>query len=234
MKFQLALVPALAAALLSACNGGSSAGSPGSASAPVTKAPVDPNSNVAAGESCTGGDADKLCLAIHFVSYKDSVGNPTASTAQAATIIHTMNQLFAGCNIGFQIETYEAVNPEDYGLAYGADSVNQLNDIRATFDTPSDELLSVTTGPWGTAANAWTNMPGNSVYGAIMESSIVDYAGGLIYAHEFGHYLGLDHVSSTSQLMSPIIYTSSTELTSSECQTARDTIDQYWKSMIRS
>lgn len=224
---------------------GQSSAAQASSSAPISSNPVPSISPSASplpspslpptaqvGESCTG-DPSRTCLAIHFVSYTNSLGVPTATTTQAATIVRTMNQLFAPCAIGFQIEKYEAVDPTQYNLDYGANSQNQLNRIRQTFDLPSNQLLAVTTGPWGTSVNAWTNMPGEGVYGAIMESSIVNYGNGIIYAHEFGHYLGLDHASSSSNLMNPIIYTTSTQLSASQCQIAQRSLHAYWADMIR-
>ncbi|MGZ3687401.1 MAG: matrixin family metalloprotease, partial [Bdellovibrionota bacterium] len=127
----------------------------------------------------------------------------------------------------------EQVDPTASGLSYGAASQNELNQIRQTYGKTADELLAVTTGPWGTAVNAWTNMPGDGIYGAIMEASIVTYGSGIIYAHEFGHYLGLDHVSDTSDLMNAVIYTTSSKLDSGQCQTAVDTANSYWKAMQR-
>jgi hypothetical protein len=233
--------PFLALPLLAfvACNAPENAGA--SDGTPVALAPGQPDGNggftgatpatPAVGESCVDGDADKICLAIRFVTYTNN-GAPAASATQAATIIHKMNSLFSQCNIGFQIQTYEQVNPADYGLAYGSASQSQTDSIRGQFEV-DDRLLAVTTGPWGTAVNAWTNMPGDNVYGAIMEQSIVAYGDGIIYAHEFGHYLGLDHVSDTSNLMSAIIYTSSSTLTSGQCSTARSVANSYWSRMIR-
>lgn len=185
------------------------------------------------GESCLGEDPSKICLAVHFVAYKASSGTPVATTVQAATIIHTMNQIWNPCGIGFQIEKFEQVDPTQYGLAYGSQSQSQLTQVRSTFASPGDQLLAVTTGPWGTSVNAWTSMPGSNVYGAVMEASIVNYGGGVIYAHEFGHYLGLDHVSNQANLMNPVIYTTSTQLTAGQCQAAKDTVDSYWRAMIR-
>jgi hypothetical protein len=239
------MAPALAAMAFAGCDSGSSGSAAQATVAPQTAsessnpepspAPspsASPSSSVI-GDSCVSSDANKTCLAVHFVTYKDSSGTPVASTDQAIKIIRTMNQLWSQCNIGFEIEKYDAVDPTPSGLSYGAQSQNELNQIRDTYSQPSNELLGVTTGPWGTAVNAWTNMPGDGVYGAIMEASIVDYGGGIIYAHEFGHYLGLDHVSDTSNLMNPIIYTTSSALTSSLCQTAQDTAKSYWSAMIR-
>lgn len=233
-----ALVLSAAASMFTACDSGgdseSATGAPTASSGGnggVTQTGGNPN--VAVGESCTSGDSNKICLAVHFVTYTDSSGTPTATQNQAATIIHEMNTLWSQCDIGFQIENYDPEDPTKYGLSYGAASQNELNQIRGQFSNPNDELLGVTTGPWGTTVNAWTAMPGESVYGAVMEASIVTYGNGIIYGHEFGHYLGLDHVSDTSNLMNPVIYTTSTTLTSSQCQTARDTANSYWSAMLR-
>ena len=185
------------------------------------------------GTPCTSGNSEKICLAIHFVSYEDGSGNPVASQAQAETIIGTMNGLWAQCAIGFEIGKYEAVNPTVNGLSYGANSQNQLDQIRQTYAQPTNELLAVTTGPWGTAVNAWTNLPGDTTYGSIMEASIVNYGSGIIYAHEFGHYLGLVHVPDPGNLMNAIIYLTSQNLTTSQCSTARTTAGQYWSEMER-
>jgi hypothetical protein len=250
------MAPVFAAALMAGCNSSDEAGSVSgggaqlpsgtvvdnsSSTTPPTEpadpaTPTDPTPPAASGvvgPSCVSSDANKICLAVHFVTYTDSSGKPTATQDQAINIINTMNSLFGTCNIGFQIENYDPEDPTKLGLAYGAQSQNQLDQIRQAFAEPSDMLLGVTTGPWGTAVNGWTNMPGSGVYGAIVEASVVDYGGGIIHAHEFGHYLGLDHVSDSSDLMSPVIYTSSTKLTSSQCQTARSTATSYWAAMVR-
>jgi hypothetical protein len=238
------LVPFLAISLLAlaACNGTEQAGAGDGSADASAQIPGTPDgkggytsptpSTPAVGESCVSSDPNKICLAIHFVSYTKD-GKATATAAQASTIIHKMNQVFAQCNIGFQIQQYEQVDPVDYGLAYGSSSQNQTDTIRSTFQSPTDQLLAVTTGPWGTAVNAWTNMPGDNVYGAIMEASIVAYGDGIIYTHEFGHYLGLDHVSNSANLMNPVISPTSDDLSSSQCATAREVSQSYWSDMIR-
>ncbi len=200
-----------------------------------TSTPVPPPAGTAlTGESCVSSDPAKICLAVHFVSYKSAAGAPVADENRAAAIISGMNRFWSQCGIGFQIEKYDAVDPTRFNLAYGSAAQGQTTQIRATFAEPSNQLLAVTTGPWGTAVNAWTSMPGSPPYGAVMESSIVSYGDGIIYAHEFGHYLGLNHVGDTSNLMDAVIYTSSTVINSSQCQTARDTARGMWSAMLRS
>jgi hypothetical protein len=232
---------AIAAVALSACDGGGESGAAAPASngaSSITQATGGNNSNSGGSgslvtPSCVNSDANHICLAVHFVSYKDSSGTPVANQSQVNTIFGTMNQLWSQCNIGFQVEQYDQVDPTSAGLSYGANSQNELDQIRNTYGSPSNMMLAVNTGPWGTAVNAWTNMPGSAPYGAIMEASIVDYGGGIIYAHEFGHYLGLDHVSDSSNLMNAIIATNSTALTSDQCNTARSVAPQYWSAMMR-
>lgn len=210
---------------------------PGGASAP-TPSPASPTSSQAqypnlVGSSCEGATDGKICLGVHFVSYEDSSGTPAASRTQTATISKTVNQLWSQCNIAFQFENYEAVDPTQSGLDYGAQSQNELDQIRQTYENPTNELLVVTTGPWDTSVNGWTAMPGAGIYGSILEAGIVDYGGGIIYAHELGHYLGLVHVPDASDLMDAIIYTSSTTLTPDQCQTAEQTATSDWSKMLR-
>jgi hypothetical protein len=227
---------AMAAIALSGCN---SAGEAAGQDAGTAQANTSASGNTSSGggstvtPSCVTSDPNHICLAVHFVSYKDSSGTPVANQSQVNTIFGTMNKLWSQCNIGFQVEKYEQVDPTAKGLSYGANSQNEVDQIRNTYGGDSNMLFAANTGPWGTAVNAWTNMPGSAPYGAIMEASIVDYGGGIIYAHEFGHYLGLDHVSDTSDLMDAIIYTDSNTITSEQCQTARDTATQFWSAMIR-
>ncbi|MCM2323456.1 MAG: hypothetical protein NDJ90_09365 [Oligoflexia bacterium] len=223
----------------SACNGGGGGASARAADSVTSVTSRDDSSakgndgSGLTGESCLSSDPDKLCLAVHFVAYRDSAGNSTATPEQAAAIINGTNRFWSVCKIGFQIEKYEAVDPAQYNLAFGAESQSQTDLIRRTFEEPRDQLLAVTTGPWGTAVNAWTSMPGETASGAIMEAGIVSYGDGVIYAHEFGHYLGLGHEADSANLMSAVVATSSTMLSEAQCASARETVESYWVAMLR-
>jgi hypothetical protein len=226
---------ALTAIALTGCDSGGAAGQDAGTvgSSQVNTSTGSGDNNGLVTPSCVSSDPNHICLAVQFVSYKDSNGTPVANVSQVNTILGTMNKLWSQCNIGFQVEKYEQVDPTQVGLSYGAASQSETDQIRNAYGTEKNMLLAVNTGPWGTAVNAWTNMPGNAPYGAVMEQSIVDYGNGIIYAHEFGHYLGLDHVSDQSDLMNAIIYTSSTTLTSDQCATARAAATGIWSAMTR-
>jgi hypothetical protein len=129
------------------------------------------------------------------------------------------------------------VNPSTQNLAYETANNEDLTSIRAAFTTETS-LLVVLTGTWnrtgslgGTAANAWTAMPGDGPYGAILEQPVADFPN--IIAHELGHYMNLPHVSDTSDLMNPIIYPTSGSLTADQCETARSAATSYWSKMLR-
>jgi hypothetical protein len=99
------------------------------------------------GESCQSNDPHHICLAVHYVAYKDSKGAPIANEQLAASNIQYVNSIWKQCDIGFQIEKYDAVDPTAKGLAYGGDAQNQLDQIRNAYSVPN-ELLVVMTGPW--------------------------------------------------------------------------------------
>lgn len=192
--------------------------------------PTQTPSSAAIGASCHSDDANKMCLSLRFVVYQNSSGKAIMSQATALSDLDSMNKIWSKCNIAFEIGEFLVVDPAKYGLDYTITSSSELEKVRADFDV-SDMLLGVTAGPWQISANAWTNMPGAQYYGAVFDGSVADF--GPIYAHEFGHYLGLDHVSDTSDVMTPVIYSSSTNLTTSQCTAARNTVMQYWSKMLR-
>lgn len=189
------------------------------------------------GSSCHSSNDQNYCVALKYVVYKDSSGKAVVSESAAINNLAAINQIWSKCQIGFQIDHYVAADPNKNNLSFNTANYEDLEQIRRTFEDNS-QLLVVTTGAWnrngslgGTGANAWTNMPGETNYGAILEAPVGTYPN--IIAHEIGHYIGLDHAGATSNLMSPIIYETSTELDTSQCNEARATINSYWKAMLR-
>ena len=183
-------------------------------------------------------DLDDLCLGLKYVVYDDPNSAPVVSPDDSVKNIQEINSIWSQCKIAFQIDEYLPVNPSDYGLGYNTSSMDELDPIRKAFQEDA-MLVVVTTGVWdrtgslgSTAANAWTSMPGEDFLGVVLESAVGTYSN--IIAHELGHYLSLDHVSDGADLMNPIIYQNSMDLSSSQCRKSQLAIRNYWKKMIRS
>jgi hypothetical protein len=74
-------------------------------------------------------------------------------------------------------------------------------------------------------------MPGTYPVGSVFEAPVAAF--GNIYAHEIGHYMNLYHVPDTTDVMDATIYYNSTQLSSAQCATTRETIQQSWTAMLR-
>lgn len=190
------------------------------------------------GVSCEAGDSNHICLGIKYVVYSDGSGNSIISQSSIANNMTTIDMIWSQCNLGFQIDQLVVADPRSYGLSFSPANDSQLDPARSTF-AANDLLLIITTGAWNrsgtlgnTGANAWTNMPGSYVMGVVLEQPVGSYPN--IIAHELGHYLNLGHVSDSSNVMNPVIYSNSTRLSSDQCSAARAAAGFWWTNMIRS
>ncbi|OFZ23297.1 MAG: hypothetical protein A2X94_05185 [Bdellovibrionales bacterium GWB1_55_8] len=173
-----------------------------------------------------------ITLALRYVSYLNSAGTPVIDEATSQKIVRRVNELYAPCDVRFFIEEYVPAIPGDLGLAYGMSSMSELDPIRSQFES-QDRLVVINTGNWSApeSANAWTTMPGYSPSGAVLEAQVA--TNGEIVAHEIGHYLNLDHVSTATNLLSPIVYKTSTVLTARQCEIVRQSAVDSWSAMRR-
>ncbi|MBC7691963.1 MAG: hypothetical protein H7222_09345 [Methylotenera sp.] len=196
---------------------------------PSPTVPVTPP-NSAPHASCVSSDANKLCIGLKVVAYSDSSGLSVLNEVAAETLVQQMNAVWQTCNIGFQVDVYDSVDPTSSGLTYGAGSQSELNEIRDDFSTNSTMLVAIT-GPWTGSTIAWTSMPGGGPYGTIVEK---DYGHNpYTVGHELGHYMGLYHINDNSNLMNPYIGTNTSALNSSQCNISRGTTLSYWSAMLR-
>ena len=54
-----------------------------------------------------------------------------------------------------------------------------------------------------------------------------------LIAHELGHYLNLEHVSDQYNVMNPVVYGNSFNLTDDQCAEARATAISFWSNALR-
>ena len=208
---------------LTACNGEM----PSTASADSANSPESTGKEVSS-------DSSMLKLALKYVEFTDSDGKPVLTQDQMNSVTQRINELYAPCKIQFVAEQYKPVQPKQVGLEYNTQSMNELEPIRSQFKD-ANHLVVINTGDWnhdsmGTA-NAWTAMPGENPAGAVIEANSASFGG--IVAHELGHYLGLDHVDDTENMMNPIIYQTSTAIDAQQCDSMRQAVSTYWTASLR-
>ncbi|MFL5814285.1 MAG: matrixin family metalloprotease [Bdellovibrionia bacterium] len=168
-------------------------------------------------------NSDTITMAVRVVGLQNSAGKTTLTQDSATKLLSDVSQSYAkaGCNIQFKLESFTAVNPKDKGLEYNTSTMAELDKYRAAFDD-GKSMLIVDTGAWDSSmhpANAWTAMPGETKMGAVFESSVADFY--QIVGHELGHYLGLDHVDDSSNMMNPVIDDYSVKITPDQCNGMR-------------
>ncbi|MGK5085236.1 matrixin family metalloprotease [Bdellovibrionota bacterium FG-1] len=194
-------------------------------------APTPSGSPIGQKESvCVSSDPNHICLGLKLVSYMDALGVPTVNRADATSLVGEMNQIWSACNIAFQLDEYEAVDPTVSGLSYGSQSESELYDIRKIYGDAVTMLVTVT-GPWVGKTIAWTTMPGGGPFGTIVEAQYGHNP--MTVGHELGHYQGLYHIKNSTNLMSPYIGSNTSGLTVSQCDIARQTDEQDWQAMMR-
>lgn len=192
------------------------------------------------GESCRSRDSfytETLCLGVDYVTYREELEQDKEIENQILLQIEEVNRIWKVCEIQFQVDHHIPVDPAELQLNHRIAEFMELSEIRKLFATDS-ELLVVLTGKWDRSgslgvqlANAWTTLPGDGLYGVIMERPM-----GMqphLLAHELGHYLGLTHTDHGSELMYPIIYPNSITLTPDQCVSVRAAIQKHWQKMLR-
>ena len=179
--------------------------------------------------SCVSSDTTHICIGLKIVSY-ESNGVPVLTEADAVTLVNGINTVWSQCNIGFQLEDFEIVDPTTLGLPYSPNWSTQTNAVREQFATKTQFLVAAV-GPWNVSTIAVTMMPGSGVYGTIVDQQYSHNP--LTVGHELGHYQGLYHISDDTNLMTPYISTTAKILTTSQCTTARATDPADWSAMMR-
>jgi len=175
-----------------------------------------------------------LLLALKFIEFVNEEGRPWVERSEIETILGSINQIYSQCDLSFSIGKYETVNPKSKGLPFSPQSLDEMKSFRKPF-WESDHLVIIHTAAWDHShigpAHAWTAMPGDSPLGVVIDGRVGKFAG--IIAHELGHYLNLYHVKNEQNVMNPVIYKKSTELTQAQCNSIRRAALAYHQSALR-
>jgi hypothetical protein len=180
--------------------------------------------------SCKSTDPEFQCLDLRLVSYDSDLGQTVITETEALTLVSELNQVWSPCKIGFQLESYDHVNPTTRGLSMNPNWRSEGSQIRSAFNDQRS-LLVVAVGQFAASTIAVTEMPGYGPYGTLVESTYSKNA--LTVGHELGHYMGLYHLRNTSNLMNPYIGPHTELLSQSQCTIARSTNARFWTSMMK-
>lgn len=233
-----AIAAILAASLFSfaGCNGTGNPNSvidgsilePGTPDNPGTPPAEDPNPN-----------PNVISIAVKYVALQPDAAT-AASPTQAAVqdVVKNMSAAWAQCEIEFILEEYVPAVAGDLGLDYTPANHSQLDAMRSKFDDGKHALF-VKTGTWDRSgnlgydgSNGFSTMPGSDPEGIVFESQVATSK--LLLSHEAGHLVGgLDHTSSTTNLMNHFVTSATTMLSDSQCESARNTAWDYHSAWIR-
>ena len=196
---------------------------------PSTPAIPD-TSAITSTSTCVSDDPEHQCIGLKLVSYQDANGVPTLNEFDADHLVDGINDAWKPCNIAFQLEKYESVNPTSLGLTYSPNWKTDSTSIRAQFSDPT-RFVVVAVGPWTNATIAVTQMPGNGPFGTLVS---LKYAKNpLTVGHELGHYQGLYHLRNSKNLMNPYIGPNTLALSPKQCSIARNTNTKNWTQSLR-
>lgn len=222
---------------LTACDPGNLLGSGGdSGTATFTPNYSEAPPAHAANLPCGDSDPTHLCIALKYVSYSDPTsGQPIVDQSQAAANVQGINSVWTQCQVQFTLETYQAVNPATLGLPFAPATQDDLGSARQALQG-STTLLVTTSGQWtgdlgAATANAWSVLPPEGPFGSVLEASVATIPN--LIAHELGHQLNLVHVADQYDVMNPIIYSNSLNMTDDQCSMARATAISFWGPALR-
>lgn len=179
--------------------------------------------------SCVLSDPNHICIGLKIVSYVKN-GVSVLTQTDALKLVEEISTVWSQCNIGFQLETYQAVDPTTKNLSFNSNWQNDGDTIREMFNDNSSFLV-VTVGKLSGSTIGVTEMPDAGVYGSLIEDAYANNS--LTVGHELGHYQGLFHVNSSANLMYAYIGDHTATLTADQCATARQTDLSQWQTMIR-
>jgi hypothetical protein len=183
--------------------------------------------------TCVSTDSNHICIGVKLVSYlKDTTS--VIDRAQSIALIDRVNKIWNQCNVGFQLETYESVDPSSQNLDYDMDWYNDGDIVRKAFADTTRFLMVAAgslAGGYGTTGATWDAGTGDGFFGSLIDGAYAQDA--ITVAHEFGHYQGLNHVQDETNLLYPYAEETNRALSADQCEVARSSNQKYWQKMLR-
>ena len=179
-------------------------------------------------------ESGHFALALKFIEFINDEGKPWVEQSEVQSMLRSINEIFSRCNVSFYLGKYETIHPRLKGLSHSPQSLDEMKNFRSPFSDPH-HLVIIHTAAWNHdyvgPAHAWTAMPGDSPLGVVIDGRVGKFAG--IIAHELGHYLNLYHVKNDTNVMNPIIYKRSKDLTQAQCNSIRQAALAYHQSALK-
>lgn len=179
--------------------------------------------------------SDYLKVAVKYVSYRSANGTVVADEQSVRDMTIKLSEVWAQCNIGFELTQYEVVEPATLNLPFNPGSYSEIDKARMKFQDDTHILL-MGTGTWnrsdGTlaSANCYSSFPGDQAEGVICEQSAA--VNSTLLAHEVGHWFYLTHTTTGTNLMEPLVGSGDSAITAAQCELARRTVGESRRNSV--
>lgn len=193
--------------------------------------------------------SDMLTIAVRYVSYRDSNGGVVADEQSVRDMLDYTSKIWAQCNIGLELVSYEVIEPSSIGEPYNPQSYSDIDRVRMKLQDDK-HMLIIGSGTWGRSngslgsANCYSSFPGDEADGLICENKSASSP--VIMAHEVGHWFYLKHTNNPStdgvddtassnvglNLMGNVIARSDDEMTQGQCERARRSVGEFRRNTV--
>ncbi len=192
-----------------------------------------------------------ITIALRYLEFRNPKDGKTATDAPGANAMVTkMNAIWSQCGLGFRLEEYEAIDPQQYGARFHPTSYAELDRLRVATENKR-YLTMIGTGSWNrkgdlgnSGSNCYSSFPADAADGIVCEARVATNA--TLHAHEVGHWFNLKHTNdpnsdgvadtngsnSEHDLMNHLVASANTVLTPGQCARARAAVTEWRQSAV--